>query len=327
MVRQHKKGSAMEKRRLGHTDMEITTVGLGAWAIGGNGWLNGWGPQDDADSIATIHRAVERGINWIDTAAVYGLGHSESVVGRAVKGMRERPYVFTKCARVWDDPMTINSVLKAESVRRECEDSLRRLQVDVIDLYQIHWPRPEEDIEEGWRTLAGLQQEGKVRWIGVSNFDAAQMARAQAIAPIASLQPPYSLLDREIEDDALPYCREHGIGVIVYSPMKSGLLSGKMTRERALGLPADDWRTRNPAFQEPNLSRNLALVEEMRRIGARYGATPGEVAIAWTLRHPAVTGAIVGMRRPDQVDELADAGRVHLSDDDLAALDAFLAAV
>jgi aryl-alcohol dehydrogenase-like predicted oxidoreductase len=316
----------MQKRRLGHTDMEITTVGLGAWAIGGNGWLNGWGPQDDADSIATIHRAIERGINWIDTAAVYGLGHSEVVVGRAVKGMRERPFVFTKCSRVWDDPMTINSVLKAESVRRECEDSLRRLQVEVIDLYQIHWPRPDEDIEEGWRTLAALQQEGKVRWIGVSNFNAAQLARAEAIAPVASLQPPYSLLDREIEDDSLPYCQEHGIGVIVYSPMKSGLLSGAMTRERALGLPSDDWRTRNPAFQEPNLSRNLALVEQMRQIGARYHATPGEVAIAWTLRHPAVTGAIVGMRRPEQVDQLADAGHVLLSDEDVAALDAFLAA-
>lgn len=312
----------METRRLGHTDMHITTVGLGAWAIGGGGWLNGWGPQDDADSIATIQRAVERGINWIDTAAVYGLGHSEEVVGRALKGMREQPYIFTKCSRVWDDPMTLNSVLKAGSVRRECEDSLGRLGVEAIDLYQVHWPRPEEDIEEGWRTLAELQREGKVRWIGVSNFNVAQLRRAGAIAPVASLQPPYSLLNREVEREVLPFCQEQGIGVIVYSPMKSGLLSGKMTRERALGLPPDDWRTRNPDFQEPRLSRNLELVERLRAVGARYGATPGEVAIAWTLRHPAVTGAIVGMRRPEQVDELARAGRLHLSDADLQTLHA-----
>lgn len=314
----------MEKRRLGHTDMDITPIGLGAWAIGGGGWLNGWGPQDDADSIATIHRAVERGINWIDTAAVYGLGHSEEIVGQAIRGMRERPYVFTKCSRVWDGPMTINSVLKAASVRRECEESLRRLGVDAIDLYQVHWPRPEEDIEEGWSTLAALQREGKVRWIGVSNFSAAQIRRAEAIAPVASLQPPYSLLNREIEADALPYCQEHGIGVIVYSPMKSGLLSGKMTRERALNLPAEDWRTRNPDFQEPRLSRNLELVERLRAVGARHGVTPGEVAIAWALSHPAVTGAIVGLRRPDQVDELAGAGALRLGEHELAEIASYL---
>jgi aryl-alcohol dehydrogenase-like predicted oxidoreductase len=323
-LRQQKKEAPMETRRLGHTDMDITPIGLGAWAIGGNGWLNGWGAQDDADSIATIHRAIERGINWIDTAAVYGLGHSEEVVGQAVKGMRERPYIFTKCSRVWEDPMTLGSNLKADSLRRECEDSLRRLGVETIDLYQIHWPRPDEDIEEGWSTLAALQREGKVRWIGVSNFSADQMRRAQAIAPIASLQPPYSMLSREVEEDVLPYCKEQGIGVIVYSPMKSGLLSGKMTRERALGLPEDDWRRRNPEFQEPRLSRNLELVERLRAIGARYGASPGDVAIAWTLSHPAVTGAIVGMRRPEQVDELAGAGRLRLSETDLAEIGASL---
>jgi aryl-alcohol dehydrogenase-like predicted oxidoreductase len=300
-LRQQKKEAPMETRRLGHTDMDITPIGLGAWAIGGNGWLNGWGAQDDADSIATIHRAIERGINWIDTAAVYGLGHSEEVVGQAVKGMRERPYIFTKCSRVWEDPMTLGSNLKADSLRRECEDSLRRL-----------------------GTLAALQREGKVRWIGVSNFSADQMRRAQAIAPIASLQPPYSMLSREVEEDVLPYCKEQGIGVIVYSPMKSGLLSGKMTRERALGLPEDDWRRRNPEFQEPRLSRNLELVERLRAIGARYGASPGDVAIAWTLSHPAVTGAIVGMRRPEQVDELAGAGRLRLSETDLAEIGASL---
>jgi aryl-alcohol dehydrogenase-like predicted oxidoreductase len=315
----------MERRRLGNTDMEISPVGLGAWAIGGNGWLNGWGPQDDADSIATIHRAVERGINWIDTAAVYGLGHSEEIVGRAVAGMRERPYVFTKCSRVWADPMTINSVLKAESVRRECEASLQRLGVDVIDLYQIHWPRPDEDIEEGWSTLVDLQREGKVRWIGVSNFNAAQLRRAQAIAPVSSLQPPYSLLDREIEDETLPFCREQGIGVIVYSPMKSGLLSGKMTRERALGLPEDDWRRRNPAFQEPQLSHNLDMVERLREVGTRHSATAGEIAIAWTLRNPAVTGAIVGARRPDQVDEIIGAASLALTADETAQIQGDLA--
>jgi aryl-alcohol dehydrogenase-like predicted oxidoreductase len=311
----------MERRRLGHTDMEITTLGLGAWAIGGGGWLNGWGPQDDDESIATIHRAVEKGINWIDTAAVYGLGHSEEVVGRAVKGMTERPYIFTKCSRVWRDPMTIESVLKADSVRRECEESLRRLGVETIDLYQLHWPRPDEDIEEGWGALVELQREGKVRWIGVSNFSADQMRRAQAIGPIASLQPPYSLLERSIEDEVLPYCSQQNIGVIVYSPMKSGLLSGKMTRERALSLPADDWRHRNPDFQEPRLSRNLELVEHLRAIGGRYGVTPGEVAIAWTLSHPAVTGAIVGMRRPEQVDEITGAAGLKLSQEDLAAIE------
>jgi aryl-alcohol dehydrogenase-like predicted oxidoreductase len=311
----------MERRRLGHTDMEITTLGLGAWAIGGGGWLNGWGPQDDDESIATIHRAVEKGINWIDTAAVYGLGHSEEVVGRAVKGMAERPYIFTKCSRVWRDPMTIESVLKADSVRCECEESLRRLGVEAIDLYQLHWPRPDEDIEEGWGTLVELQKEGKVRWIGVSNFSADQMRRAQAIGPIASLQPPYSLLERSIEDEVLPYCSQQNIGVIVYSPMKSGLLSGKMTRERALSFPADDWRHRNPDFQEPRLSRNLELVEHLRAIGGRYGVTPGEVAIAWTLSHPAVTGAIVGMRRPDQVDEITGAAGLKLSQEDLAAIE------
>ncbi|MFO7167140.1 MAG: aldo/keto reductase [Chloroflexota bacterium] len=316
----------MEKRQLGHTDMQISVIGMGAWAIGGGGWLNGWGPQDDAESIATIHRAIERGINWIDTAAVYGLGHSEEVVGRAIKGMRERPYIFTKCSRVWRDPMTIESVLKADSIRRECEDSLRRLGVDAIDLYQIHWPRPDEDIEEGWSTLVELQREGKVRWIGVSNFNVEQMRRAQAIAPIASLQPPYSLLDRGIEADVLPYCKEQGIGVIVYSPMKSGLLSGKMTRERALNFPPDDWRRRNPEFQEPRLSQNLELVERMRAVGARYGASPGEVAVAWTLGHPAVTGAIVGMRRPDQVDEIVGAARLQLSEADRAEIEGLVAA-
>jgi len=311
----------LNTRQLGTTDLQITLVGLGAWAIGGNGWLNGWGPQDDDDSIATIHRAIERGINWIDTAAVYGLGHSEEVVGRALKGMTERPYVFTKCSRVWDDPMTINSVLKADSIRRECEASLKRLQVETIDLYQIHWPRPDEDIEEGWNTLVALQREGKVRHIGVSNFDVDQLQRAQAIAPVASLQPPYALVRREIEEAVLPFCGEQKIGVIVYSPMVSGLLSGRMTRERVLNLPEDDWRHRNPEFQEPRLTRNLALVELLQELATSRGVTAGAVAVAWVLRHPAVTGAIVGARRPDQIDEIIAAAAVQLSDAEAADLE------
>lgn len=315
----------MKTRQLGHTDLAITPIGLGAWAIGGNGWLNGWGPQDDADSIATIHRAVDQGINWIDTAAVYGLGHSEEIVGRALHGMRERPYVFTKCSRVWDDPMTINSVLKRDSIRRECEASLRRLQVETIDLYQIHWPRPDEDIEEGWQTLVDLQREGKLRWIGVSNFNVEQLRRAQAIAPIASLQPPYSLIRREVDAEILPYCAANQIGAIVYSPMASGMLSGGMTRERALGMPDDDWRHRNPDFQEPRLTRNLQVAERLGTIAAAQGATAGAAAVAWVLRNPAVTGAIVGARRPDQVDQIVKAAEVQLSDADAAELEALAA--
>lgn len=297
----------METRRLGNSDLEITAIGVGAWAMGGSDWAFGWGSQDDRDSIAAIRAALARGVNWIDTAAVYGLGHSEVVVGKAVQGLAKKPYVFTKCARVWDANRQIGKSLKAASIRKECEDSLRRLNLDVIDLYQIHWPEPDEDVEEGWTTLCKLKEEGKVRWIGVSNFSVSQMERAQAIGPITSLQPPYSLVTRDIESGILPYAERQNIGVIVYSPMKAGLLSGAMTRERALNLPADDWRRRNPAFQEPQLSRNLEMVEVLRAIGARHGRTPGEVAIAWTLRQPAVTGAIVGMRNPAQVDGVAGA--------------------
>ncbi|HUQ91943.1 MAG TPA: aldo/keto reductase [Bryobacteraceae bacterium] len=297
----------METRRLGNSDLEITAIGVGAWAMGGSDWAFGWGSQDDRDSIAAIRAALARGVNWIDTAAVYGLGHSEVVVGKAVRGLAKKPYVFTKCARVWDANRQIGKSLKAACIRKECEDSLRRLNLDVIDLYQIHWPEPDEDVEEGWATLCKLKEEGKVRWIGVSNFSVSQMERAQAIGPITSLQPPYSLVTRDIESGILPYAERQNIGVIVYSPMKAGLLSGAMTRERALNLPADDWRRRNPAFQEPQLSRNLEMVEVLRAIGARHGRTPGEVAIAWTLRQPAVTGAIVGMRNPAQVDGVAGA--------------------
>lgn len=316
----------METRQLGNSDFQITTIGFGAWAIGGGNWEFGWGPQDDQESIAAIHRALDMGINWIDTAAAYGLGHSEEVVAQALRGVSNRPYVFTKCSIVWGKERLTSHNLKAESLRREVEDSLRRLQVDVIDLYQIHWPDPDPDIEEGWRTLAELKAQGKVRYIGVSNFSVEQMERIAPIAPITSLQPPYSLLDRKIEPDILPYCQAHNIGVIVYSPMASGLLSGAMTRERIANFPQDDWRRNNDWFKEPQLTRNLELVEVLRRIGQRYGVTPGTVAVAWTLRHPAVTAAIVGARRPGQVVDIVPAADLKLSQDDVAEIEQFMRA-
>ncbi len=316
----------MKTRQLGNTDMHITPIGLGCWAIGGGGYEFGWGKQDDQQSIATIKRALELGINWVDTAPVYGLGRSEEVVGRAIKGRDPKPYVFTKCSRVWDEHGHISSNLKAASIRQEVENSLRRLQVDVIDLYQMHWPRPEEDIEEGWSAMARLKEEGKVRHIGVSNFNVEQMRRVMEIAPISSLQPPYSLLRRDIERDILPFCQEQNIGVIVYSPMASGLLSGGMTRERIASLPGDDWRKRDPDFQEPRLSRNLALVEKLNEIGYLHNRTAGEVAIAWTLRQPAVTGAIVGARSPDQIEHLICAADFRLTGTELEEIESFLRA-
>ena len=314
----------MQTRQLGNSDLMITPLGIGAWAMGGGGWAFAWGPQDDQDSIRAIHAGLDAGLNWIDTAAVYGLGHSEEVVAEALKGRSDGPYVFTKCERRWDENRQIYKSLKADSVRFECEQSLRRLKVDAIDLYQIHWPEPDEDIEEGWTQVAKLQQEGKVRWIGVSNFTADQMRRAAKIAPITSLQPPYSVLSPEIESNQLPYCLENNIGVIVYSPMKSGLLTGKMTRERIAAMPDDDFRKRTPNFQEPLLTRNLALVEILRETGAAHGRTPGEVAIAWTLRHPAVTAAIVGLRSPEQVNGVIGAAEFRLSDEEARRISAFM---
>ena len=314
---------SMNTKKLGNTDLHLTPVGIGAWAMGGGGWAFSWGPQDDDESIAAIRKAVELGVNWIDTAAVYGLGHSEEVVARALEGVTPRPYVFTKCERIWDDQGQIGKSLKAASVRKELESSLRRLKTDVIDLYQIHWPEPDEDIEEGWSALAELRKEGKVRWIGVSNFNVAQLARAAAVAPVSSLQPPYSLVSPEIEASVLPYCQENGIGVLVYSPMKSGLLTGAMTKERAANLAPDDFRRKALAFQEPNLSRNLKLVDILREVGARHGRTPGEVAIAWALRHPAVTAAIVGMRSPKQVDGVIGALELRLTVAEIAEIGAF----
>ncbi|MGZ3667647.1 MAG: aldo/keto reductase [Ktedonobacterales bacterium] len=316
----------MNTKPLGNTGMIITRVGLGTWAIGGGDWVFAWGSQDDQESIAAIHRALDLGINWIDTAAVYGLGHSEEIVGHAIKGRPKRPFIFTKCSLVWDQSRKVSNSLKADSVKRECEASLHRLGIDAIDLYQIHWPNPESEIEEGWAAMAELKREGKVRHIGVSNFNVAQMERLQRIAPVETLQPPYSLIDRHIEHDILPYCQQHNIGVIVYSPMASGLLTGKMTPERVANMEQDDWRRNDEEFQEPRLSRNLQLADALRRIGERHNVSPGAVAIAWTLRHPAVTAAIVGARRPEQIDETVVAANLQLTDDDLAEIDAFLRA-
>ena len=316
----------MEMRRLGNSDLHITRVGYGAWAIGGAGWQFAWGSQDDNESIAAIHRALELGVNWIDTAAVYGLGHSEEVVGRALKEWHgSRPYVFTKCGLRSGANGEVRKVLSADSIRGEVENSLRRLSVDAIDLYQIHWP-PDPDspeLEEGWSTLADLKREGKVRWIGVSNFNVQQLRRAQAIAPVTSLQPRYSLVHREVENEILPYCLSEEIGVIVYSPMASGLLTGAMTRERAARLPKDDWRRGHPDFTEPNLSHNLALVERMREIARSRNRSVGEIAIAWTLRHPAVTGAIVGARNARQAEGVMRAGELRLTEDEVNEIEAF----
>ena len=312
-------------RTLGNSDLQLTSIGFGAWAIGGGNWEFAWGPQDENESIAAIHRALDLGVNWIDTAAVYGLGHSEEVVGRAVKSRSgPRPMVFTKCSMRWHQDGSIYHSLKAESLALEVENSLRRLAVETIDLYQIHWPNPEEELEEGWETLARLREHGKLRWIGVSNFSVEQMQRVQAIAPITSLQPPYSMLRRAVEEEILPFAEDNGIGVINYSPMVSGLLSGAMTTERIAAFPADDWRRRAVEFNEPKLSRNLRLVKLLRQIGSGHDVSPGVVAVAWTLHHPAVTAAIVGGRSAQQVDGLAPALNFRLSGDEYAQIGAFL---
>ncbi len=310
-------------RQLGNSDLKITPIGYGAWAIGGGNWEFAWGAQDDDESVKAIERALDAGINWIDTAAVYGLGHSEEVVAKALKRSGKKPYVFTKSSMRWDKDRKIYRSLKAKSLEEELENSLRRLQVETIDLYQVHWPNPENEIEEGWETLARFQKQGKVRYIGVSNFNVEQMKRAQKIAPITSLQPPYSLLNRGIEAEILPFCEANNIGVINYSPMVSGLLTGKMTAERIAKMPADDWRKRSANFKEPKLTKNLELVELLRKIGKPHGVEPGVVAIAWTLRNPVVTAAIVGARRPDQVDGVLPAATFRLSAAELKQIEDF----
>jgi aryl-alcohol dehydrogenase-like predicted oxidoreductase len=303
--------------QLGETGLQITRVGFGAWAIGGGGWEFGWGPQDDEQSIAAIHHALEQGINWIDTAAAYGFGRSEQIVGRALDGLAERPYVFTKCSLLEGPERRVAHSLKRDSILREADASLERLGLDAIDLYQIHWPIPEDDIEEGWAALAELKQQGLVRHIGVSNFDVEQLRRIQQIAPVETLQPQYSLIEREVERDILPFAERDGIGVIVYSPMGSGMLSGGMTRERIERMADDDWRKRDPRFNEPQLSRNLRIVDRLASVAERHDTTPGAVAVAWTLRNPAVDGAIVGFRRPDQVDPILTAANLVFTDEDI----------
>lgn len=314
----------MEKRRLGNSDLNITRLGFGAWAIGGGGWTYGWGAQDDLESVAAIRRALDLGVNWIDTAAVYGFGHSEEIVAKALEGISPRPYVFTKCGLLDDGTRNPKRNLRPDSIRAEAEASLTRLKVDAIDLYQIHWPH--KGFAEAWKTMAALRKEGKVRWIGVSNFDVAGLDEIRKIAPVTSLQPPYSLVDPHVEKAELPYCGTHGIGVIVYSPMYSGLLTGAMTTQRVASLPSDDWRGRDPEFRPPRIDRHLRLVELLRTIGARHGRSPGEVAVAWTLRHPEVTAAIVGARSAAQVDGWIGAADLKLSSVDLEQIEAFCAA-
>jgi aryl-alcohol dehydrogenase-like predicted oxidoreductase len=312
----------LRTRQLGATGLEITRVGFGAWAIGGGGWEFGWGAQQDEESIAAIRRAVDLGINWIDTAAAYGFGRSERVVGRALEGLADRPYVFTKASLLDDGTGHVRHSLKRDSILREAEASLRRLGIDAIDLYQIHWPVPEQDIEEGWSALAELKEQRLVRHIGVSNFDAGQLRRIQSIAPVETLQPPYSLVDRAAEDEILPFAEHEGIGVIVYSPMGSGLLTGAMTRERIEQMPADDWRARDPRFTEPQLSGHLALAARLRAVAGRHAVTPGAVAVAWALRNPAVDGAITGFRRPSQVDPIVAAAGLELTGEDISEIEA-----
>ena len=310
-------------RQLGNSDLQLTSIGFGAWAIGGGDWQYAWGPQEDRKSIEAIHAALDAGINWIDTAAVYGLGHSEEVVGTALNSASAKPYIFTKSSMTWGPDRKI--VQTQKKIREEVEGSLRRLKIDVIDLYQIHWPVPDAEIEEGWTTMAELQREGKVRYIGVSNFSVAQMERALKIAPITSLQPPYSMINRTIEAEILPFCQKHNIGVINYSPMQSGLLTGAMTKERIAKMPQDDFRRNTKQFQEPLISRNLELVELLRAIGKRHGVDPGVVAIAWTLHNPAITAAIVGGRSAEQVDGVLPAATFRLSEDEFQQIAAFLA--
>ena len=310
--------------QLGESNLYLSPIGFGAWAIGGGDWQYAWGPQEDSESIAAIHRALDLGINWVDTAAVYGLGHSEEIVGQALKQTTAKPYVFTKCGMLWDENRKINQSLK--SIRKEVEDSLRRLQVDVIDLYQIHWPVPDDEVEEGWEAMAEIQREGKVKHIGASNFNVAQLRRAQKIAQVTSLQPPYSMINRSIEDEILPFCSEYNIGVINYSPMQSGLLTGKMTPERIANMPADDFRKTTKQFQEPRLSRNLDLAALLAQIGSRHDVSAGVIAISWTLHHPAVTAAIVGARSPEQVDGITPAAHFRLSEDEFQEIGRFLEA-
>ncbi|WP_232298792.1 aldo/keto reductase [Granulicella tundricola] len=315
----------MTTKVLGNSDMALTAVGFGAWAIGGADYAFGWGSQEDTDSIGAIRKAVDLGVNWVDTAAIYGLGHSEEVVGQALKEIGgKKPYVFTKCSMRWNEKREIYRSLTAEGVRWECEQSLKRLGVETIDLYQIHWPDPDAEIEEGWGEMQKLKEEGKIRWAGVSNFSVAQMKRAQGIGVITSLQPPYSLINRRVGAEVLPFCLENGIGVINYSPMVSGLLTGKMTAERLSKMADDDWRKKSPNFNEPKLSKNLSLADLLGEIGKKHGVETGVVAVAWTLNNPAITAAIVGGRNAEQVEGTSKALTFRLTGEEIAEIDSFV---
>jgi len=314
----------MQKRRLGNTDLELTTVGLGTWAMGGP-WQFGWGPQDDREAIAAIQAAMETGINWIDTAPAYGLGHSEELIREALKQRSEKPIIATKCGLLWNEKKEKVSCLKRESIRQECHASLKRLGVKVIDLYQMHWPDPDQDVEEAWEEMARLCEEGKVRYLGVSNFNLDQIKRVRKIHPVASLQPPYSMLHREVEDELLDYCAQNDIGVIAYSPMQRGLLTGRFNQARLAGLALDDHRRRNSDFQEPQFSATLELVEGLRKIAERNGRTCAQLAISWVLRRPEVTAAIAGARRPDQIIETVPAADWELSKKNIEKIEELLA--
>lgn len=314
----------MKISQLGISNMWLTSIGFGAWAVGGDNWAYSWGPQDDDASLAAIHKAIDLGVNWIDTAPIYGLGHSEEIVGKAVRESSVKPFIFTKCGMVWNEEREIKRTLL--EIRQEVEGSLRRLQVEAIDLYQIHWPIEDQDIEEGWTAMAELRREGKVRHIGVSNFSIAQMERCMEIAPIASLQPPYSMINRSVEAEILPFCLEHDIGVINYSPQHSGLLTGAMTQERVANLPSDDFRRNARNYQEPLLSRNLAIADLLKQIGTRHDVSAGVVAIAWTLSNSAITGAIVGGRSPEQVEGTWPAAKFRLSKEEFEEINAYLEA-
>jgi len=313
----------MQKRQLGNTDLELTTVGLGTWAMCGP-WKFGWGPQNDNEATAAILKALELGINWVDTAPIYGLGHSEELVGKALKQTKAKPFIATKCGLIWNEKKEKNSCLKKESIRQECYDSLKRLGVELIDLYQIHWPDPEEDIEEAWEEMSKLANEGKVRYIGVSNFTVEQIKRIQKIAPVASLQPSYSMLHRKVEDELLGYCAANNIGVVAYSPMQRGLLTGKFSQERLSGLALDDHRRRSPDFHEPQFTATLQLVDQLRPIAEGNGKTLAQLAIAWVLRRPEVTAAIVGARRPSQIEETAPASGWKLTEKDIDEIEKLL---
>lgn len=314
----------MNKRKLGWTDLELSVVGLGTFPMGGSGWSYSWGPQDDRESIATILHALEKGVNWIDTAPTYGLGHSEEVVGTAIRELRTKPIISTKCGLVWDEKGQISGRLTKESIRSEVEASLRRMRLDVIDLMQIHWPDPDRYIEEAWYTISELAKEGKIRYAGVSNFSVRQLKRIQPIYPVASLQPLYNMLERYVEAELLDYCKQNDIGVIVYSPLAQGILTGKFSKERLQSLPDEDFRHRQPHFQEPELSLNLEMVEGLSSIATKSRYTVAQLAIAWILRRPEVTSAIVGARSPSQIDETAAAREWSLSRDDVLEIDKLL---